>query len=161
MMRSVSSVPREARQFQGHRAGLVSRLLAAVIDFGVTLVALVAIYAGWTSLLFILNPRSFHFPSLSLLLDWIVGMVVLTVYFTAAWSTTGRTYGQHVMGLRVVNLHGGRLRVTGAFLRAVFCVVFPVGLFWVAVSRQNRSLQDLVLRTSVIHDWLDRVPRKD
>lgn len=161
MTGSVSAVPREARRYQGHRAGLVSRLLAAVIDLGVTLAALVAIYAGSAALLFILNPRSFEFPSLSLLLDWVLGMAVLAVYLTAAWSTTGRTYGQHVMGLRVVNLHGGRLRVIGAFLRAVFCVFFPVGLFWVAVSRENRSLQDLVLRTSVIHDWLVRVPRKD
>jgi uncharacterized RDD family membrane protein YckC len=65
------------------------------------------------------------------------------------------------MGLRVVNLHGVLLRVPLAFLRAVFCVVFPVGLFWVAFSRENRSLQDVVLRTSVIHDWLIRVPRKN
>jgi uncharacterized RDD family membrane protein YckC len=61
----------------------------------------------------------------------------------------------------VVNLHGGRLRVSVALLRAAFCVVFPVGLFWVAFSRENRSLQDIVFRTSVIHDWLIRVPGKD
>ena len=71
-------------------------------------------------------------------------MAVLTVYLTASWST-GRSYGQYLMGLRVVNLHGALLRVPLAFLRAVFCVVFPVGLFWVAFSRENRSLQDVVL----------------
>ncbi len=38
-------------------------------------------------------------------------------------------------------------------LRAGFCVVFPIGLFWCAVSRENRSVQDVVLRSSVIHDW--------
>jgi uncharacterized RDD family membrane protein YckC len=157
----VSSVPREARAHQGHRAGLVSRLLAAAIDLGVTVATLVAIYAGWSTLVFIIDPRGFQFPTPSLLVDGLVGMAVLTVYLTAAWSTTGRSYGQHVMGLRVVNLHGGRLRVFGALLRALFCVVFPVGLLWVAVSRQNRSLQDMVLRTSVIHDWLIRVPQKD
>jgi hypothetical protein len=30
---------------------------------------------------------------------------------------------------------------------------FPIGLLWVAVSRENRSAQDLALRTSVIYDW--------
>jgi len=48
----------------------------------------------------------------------------------------------------------GRLRLAGAFMRAVLCVIFPVGLAWVLVSRHNRSLQDVVLRTSVVYDWL-------
>jgi len=29
----------------------------------------------------------------------------------------------------------------------------PDRLFWCAISKENRSLQDLVLRTSVIYDW--------
>ena len=28
-----------------------------------------------------------------------------------------------------------------------------IGLVWCAISRENRSLQDIVLRTSVVHDW--------
>ena len=157
----VSSIPEGARAYQGHRAGLVSRLLATGVDLGVTAAALVAIYAAWSALLFALDPRGFQFPTPSPLVDWFAGMAVLTVYLTASWSTTGRSYGQYLMGLRVVNLHGALLRAPLAFLRALFCVVFPVGLFWVAFSRENRSLQDVVLRTSVIHDWLIRVPRKD
>ena len=43
--------------------------------------------------------------------------------------------------------------IVTALLRAVFNVVFPLGLAWVVVSRQNRSIQDVVLRTSVIYDW--------
>lgn len=161
MNKGVSTIPREARAYQGHRAGLVSRVLAAAVDLGVTLLTLAAIYAAWAALLFVIDPRGFEFPRPTLLVDWVAGMVVLTIYFTASWSTTGRSYGQHLMGLRVVNLHGGRLRVSVALLRAAFCVVFPVGLFWVAFSRENRSLQDIVFRTSVIHDWLIRVPGKD
>ena len=119
------------------------------------------LYAAWSALLFVLDPRGFQFPTPSPLADWFAGMAVLTVYLTASWSTTGRSFGQQLMALRVVNLRGALLRVPLAFLRAVFCVVFPLGLFWVAFSRQNRSLQDVVLRTSVIHDWLIRVPRKN
>jgi uncharacterized RDD family membrane protein YckC len=57
------------------------------------------------------------------------------------------------MGLRVLNRGGEPLRLYGAFVRALFCVVFPIGLVWVAVSRENRSAQDMVLRTSVVYDW--------
>jgi len=37
-------VPREARSFQGHRAGLVTRLAAGAIDVGVVILALVVCY---------------------------------------------------------------------------------------------------------------------
>jgi hypothetical protein len=47
-------------------------------------------------------------------------------------------------------------RVGGALLRAVLCVLFPIGLFWVAVSRANRSAQDVVLRYAVVYDWSQR-----
>jgi uncharacterized RDD family membrane protein YckC len=36
-------------------------------------------------------------------------------------------------------------------LRAVACVLFPVGLAWVAVDRRRRSVQDIVLGTRVIY----------
>ena len=70
-----------------------------------------------------------------------------------AWSSTGRTYGHHMMGLRVVGPHGDRLSPPRALLRAVLCVGFPIGLLWCAVSRSRRSVQDVLVRTSVIYDW--------
>ena len=80
----------------------------------------------------------------------------LMVYFTAAWATTGRTYGDHLLGLRVVNFRGDGMRWAGAAVRAAFCVALPVGLYWAVLSRSNRSLQDTVLRTSVLYDWTAR-----
>jgi hypothetical protein len=35
----------------------------------------------------------------------------------------------------------------------VLCVLFPILLFWVVLSRENRSVQDVLLRTSVVYDW--------
>ena len=43
-----------------------------------------------------------------------------------------------------------------ALLRAALCVGFPIGLLWCAVSPSRRSLQDAVLRTSVVYDWRPR-----
>jgi hypothetical protein len=39
-----------------------------------------------------------------------------------------------------------------AIVRAVACVLFPIGLVWVAVDRQRRSIQDVVLGSRVIFD---------
>jgi uncharacterized RDD family membrane protein YckC len=154
----VSPVPREARAYQGRRAGIVTRLVAAVIDAGVVGLVLLGGYAAIVGLLFVLDPRGFTFPDLGVVVSLASALAVLVVYLTLAWWISGRTYGCLVMGLRVVNYRGDRLRLPGALLRALFCAFFPVGLLWVAVSPTNRSIQDEMMRTSVVYDWQPRNP---
>ncbi len=151
-----SALPREARPYQLQRAGLVTRGAAALID-GVVVAGLLLVgYAAWALLLFLVDPRSFSFPDIGLVFSLATALVAVVVYLGLAWRISGRSYGSLVMGLRVVNYRGDRMKLIGSFLRALFCALFPIGLLWVAVSRQNRSLQDSVLRTSVIYDWQPR-----
>ncbi len=138
---------------QGRRAGLVTRALANLLDAGVVVLLLVGGYAAVAAVRFLLNPASFRFPSPSFALLLLLGGAVAAVYFAVSWAVTGRTYGDEVLGLRVVNVRGERMLWAGAAVRALLCVVFPIGLLWVLVSGRNRSLQDVVLRTSVIYDW--------
>lgn len=149
----IDTIPGEARPYQGLRAGIVTRVAANVVDLLVVIGILLAIYVGWAAILFLLHGDAFRFPTPSFALAYAVGSMILVLYFVGAWSTTGRTYGNHLLGLRVVNRHGGRVRLVVAFIRSILCVLFPIGLFWCAISRENRSIQDLVLRTSVIYDW--------
>lgn len=155
---AVSPIPREARPYQGHRAGLVTRMVAATVDALVVGALLLIGYGALAGLVFFLDPRNFSFPDTSLLLSLTAGFVVLVLYLTASWSITGRTYGCHVMGLRVVGRRGGRLGPATALVRAIMCAFFPIGLLWCAGSRANRSVQDVLLRTSVIYDWAPRSP---
>ena len=159
MSAHVDPIPREARPFQGHRAGLITRTAAAAIDVGIVIVALAVCYLGVSALLFLLDPRSFSAPAPSPPVVYAAGGILLAVYLWVSWMGSGRTYGNHVMGLRVVNRRGNRLHPLVSFVRAVLYVIFPIGLFWVLVSGHNRSLQDLVVRTSVIHDWHVRPPQ--
>ena len=150
----VETIPVEARPYQGQRAGIVTRVIANIVDVGVVIGVLIGIYATVFAVKFLLNPRTFTPPSLpSLFVILLIGAWIQGIYFTLTWWTTGRTYGDHLMGLRVVNLRGRRMSFIGAALRAALCVVFPIGLFWIVVSHNNRSVQDVVFRTSVIHDW--------
>jgi len=64
------------------------------------------------------------------------------------------------MGVRVAAGQGAPLRLPRAFLRAALCTVFPVGLLWCAVNPKRRSVQDLVLWTSVVYDWLPRASNR-
>jgi uncharacterized RDD family membrane protein YckC len=135
---------------------VVTRFIAGGIDL-----VLVLLMMGFADLFvagtaFLLHPRTFHWPAH---LGWsipAVGFVVAAPYLTVCWASVGRTYGDALLGLRVVNARGVQPSVAGAFVRAVLCIAFPVGLLWVAISPLNRSLQDLLLRTSVIHDWNPR-----
>jgi uncharacterized RDD family membrane protein YckC len=147
------TVPPEARVHQGREAGIVSRGVAAGLDFAVVMAVLVGAYFGWAAVRFVLDPRAAALPDPSPGLVGSAFLVVTTVYLAVAWSVTGRSYGQHVMGLRVANSRDRRLGFPHALLRAVLCVGFPVGLLWVVVSRSSRSVQDLLLRTSVTYDW--------
>jgi uncharacterized RDD family membrane protein YckC len=153
MSGEVAPVPRRARPFQGQRAGVFSRLAAAVVDTLVVGALLGTGYAVIAGLLFMLDPRAFAFPRASLAFNMTVAFVVTVVYLSAGWALAGRSYGKVVMGLRVLGPRARRLRLPGALLRALACTLLPIGLLWCAVSPQNRSLQDLLLRTSVVYDW--------
>jgi uncharacterized RDD family membrane protein YckC len=154
----ISPVPQEARAYQGERAGAVTRLVASIIDAVVVVVMVFAAYVGYASVSYLLHPRHFSLPAPSGVARSTFVLALLIVYLAVGWGTGGRTYGCHVMGLRVVNSHGNRLNPLVALARAVFCALFPIGLFWCAVSRKRRSVQDLVLRSSVIYDWNPRAP---
>lgn len=149
-------IPQEARPYQGQRAGIVSRVLANVVDVVIVVLVVIGLYFGWAGVRLLVQGARFHFPTPGFALAFVTGAIVAVAYFTIAWSTSGRTYGDHVLGLRVVNARGHRLGLLGAFVRAVLCVVFPVLLFWAAFSKRNRSVQDVVLRTSVVYDWRPR-----
>jgi uncharacterized RDD family membrane protein YckC len=155
---TISPIPREARPFQGQRAGLVTRVLANTVDALLVGLITLGIWGGVAVARFFFHPRSFTMPQLSLLWQTTCVLTLLVGYLAIGWAVSGRTYGCHLMGLRVVNFRGGRLRPVTSLLRAVFCVFFPIGLLWCAASRQNRSLQDTVLRSSVIYDWSPRAP---
>jgi uncharacterized RDD family membrane protein YckC len=151
-----SALPQQAQAFQGQPAGLVSRTLAAVVDVVVVGTVLVAGYLGLSVVLFAWNPRKFSFPTPSGWFTVAAAGAVAAVYLTVGWWVAGRSYGSAVMGLRVVGRGARDVRFLAALTRAVVCVVFPLGLAWCVVDRQDRAVHDLLTRTRVIHDWRHR-----
>ena len=119
--------------------------------------AVLVAYAVWAAVLFLVRPRAFRFPEPAPGVLLTALLVLLTAYLAVGWFTTGQTYGARLLGAR------GRparppARPGLALVRAVLCVLFPVLLFWVLLSRENRSVQDVLLRTSVVYDWSVQPP---
>ena len=149
----VETIPLEARSFQGEPAGLITRVAANVIDVATVILGLVGVYLGIAGVLFLRQGARFTFPIVTYRAAYVAGFVALVAYFTVSWAAGGRTYGDRVLGLRVQTSTGQDVGFVRAGVRAVLCTLFPLLLAWVAVSRHNRSVQDLVVGTSVVYDW--------
>jgi uncharacterized RDD family membrane protein YckC len=162
--RHLPSLPTYAVGYQGNRAGFVSRAIAAGIDVALIFLVVLGTIAALWMISFVVDPlqspsaaaAQSRVPAAAVMI--LYGYVLNVVYWTVFWATSGRTIGNLVMGLRVVNRKGEHLRWPGAFVRALFCTIFPIGLAWAIFSGANRSVQDVVLRTSVIYDWVVGIP---
>ncbi len=160
-----ASIPKAARAYQGERAGFVSRAAAAGIDVTLVFLVVLGTVAVLWMLSFIIDPTASSTPAFAggeripgILAFVLYGYFLNWLYWTVCWATSGRTIGNLVMGLRVVNFRGQHQRWGGAAVRSLFCTTLPIGLLWVVVSGANRSVQDVVLRTSVIYDWVVGAP---
>ena len=151
---AASPVPREARAYQGHRAGMVTRTIAAGVDCVIVLVVVTIGLVGLNGIYFLLDPLRFRAVGLSQTVLVTAVLCTAILYLAATWSIVGRSYGCHMMGLRIVDRRGRSPRLWLALVRATFCVGFPLGLLWCLLGRSRRSLQDLLLGTSVVYDWM-------
>jgi uncharacterized RDD family membrane protein YckC len=142
------------REMQGHNAGFITRLTANVVDGVLVTVTWVGILLFIGLVRFVAHPlRGFQLPAPA---TWVSGLTICLVailYLTLTWGGSGRSIGKRLAGLRLTRPSGGNVGWGRAFLRAVLCVVFPIGFLWLLVSRRNQSLYDLWLSTAVIYDW--------
>ena len=142
-----------AAALQGHHAGLISRLVADVVDLGVVWGMGLAAMLVTGVVRSLLDGPPFLLPVLP---GWMVtaaGGALAVGYLAFGWAGTGRTVGKQLAGLRVLDRSGRRLSMRHALLRAVLYVAFPAGLLWALASRRNASVQDLVVGSVVIYDW--------
>lgn len=136
---------------ESETAGIVSRGVAAIIDLLVVGVIIGFLYAGVALTRLMLSPSAFTFPAPNAFFSTTVIFGVAVLYLAGCWVTSGCTAGAVVMGLRVVGRRSARVSLAVAVLRAVACVVFPIGLAFVALDGKRRSVQDLVLGTRVVY----------
>ncbi|MDT5105162.1 MAG: hypothetical protein QOI25_2675 [Mycobacterium sp.] len=132
-------------------AGIITRGLAAVIDLLVVLLIMSALYGGLILVRLVYSPAAFSLPSLNAVFSTVVTFGVAVLYLTGCWTVSGSTAGAVTMGLRVVGRRSQRVRLLIALLRAIGCVLFPIGLLWAVIDWRRQSLQDIVFRTRVVY----------
>jgi uncharacterized RDD family membrane protein YckC len=80
-----------------------------------------------------------------------VTFLVAVMYLTGCWTVSGSTAGAVAMGLWVVGRRSQRVGLLVGLLRAIGCMLFPIGLLWVVIDRRRRSLHDIIFRTRVVY----------
>jgi len=151
-----SALPPAAKDFQGQRAGVVTRCLAAAVNVGVVAVMLAAVYFSIAGVMLLWDPKHADLPNFPRSLAVTTGGVLAIIYLAASWSTSGRTVGDQLLGLRVEGGGGERLHILRSLLRAIICVLFPVGLLVAAIDSRRRSLADFLVVSIVVYDWSSR-----
>lgn len=147
----------QARELQGKRAGLASRITADAIDWGIVVGIYVGLLFALALLQYFVGNGKFDVPrppaGVTLASEWVIAVL----YLTAGWAGTGRTIGKSVMGLRVVTTGGQALRPRRAFFRALICSTLgAIALAWVLVSRRRAGIHDIAVQTTVVYDWTTR-----
>jgi uncharacterized RDD family membrane protein YckC len=136
------------------RAGIASRLAAGAIDAAVIFGTFVGVLCVVALLRFLFDNESMHLPRPDRLVTVVAIVVIGVIELSTAWSGSGRTVGDSVVGLRVVMADGSPVSSRRAFVRAVL-VMCTLGfvLVTVIVSKRNNGVHDWLCRTAVVYDW--------
>jgi uncharacterized RDD family membrane protein YckC len=133
-------------------AGVVTRSLAAGVDVAAVVLVATLLDLAAAGVRFAWSPIDFRWPQPSPAVTVGLLLVVAVGYQAAGWAVAGRTYGARLLGLRVLSTRLELLGWTRCVLRAVVCVVWPIGLLWCGISSRRRSVADLVVRSVVVYD---------
>lgn len=142
----------------GQRAGFVTRLAALVAD----MIMLSAALRGTVSLLMLAEHALRRFaPPFSLgRLVFVCGPLIACLYNIVCWWLWGQTPGKWLLGLRVVALGGGKVRLGQSAIRFVGYLLsalpFYLGFLWV-LGPERRGFHDRLAGTEVVYT---RRPRR-
>jgi uncharacterized RDD family membrane protein YckC len=132
-------------------AGLVSRLVALVLD-GLVVTVLVLVVATVPGLLWSsLSPHTMP-RGLGVAIS-VVTTFIPVLYFTTLWTMNGQTLGGLATGIVVEHRDGHRLSPARALVRAAIGLLFAplwlLGMLFILIDPQRRAWHDRLLRTDV------------
>ena len=139
-------------------AGLVTRLVAFVIDAAIVTVIALAVTGSVSLVLSIFGSSIGDLP------DWIKvafgagGWIVLnSMYFAGSWMLTGQTAGMRVLSIRVTKKDGGHLSIWRVAMRVIGMILaaipFFAGYLLILVDDRRRGLQDLLAGSVVVFSY--------
>jgi uncharacterized RDD family membrane protein YckC len=155
----------------GHYAGIVSRLIAFVID--VVIISGLLFFTGWfitTSMKMvqfqsILAKVAEQSPLFQKIVDFvfspafysIASLIIVVAYYLFFWTVAGQTIGKAVMGIKIVARRGGKLKLHQMIIRYfgyyVSAIPFGLGFLWIVIDDRRLAWHDKLAGTCVVYVW--------
>ncbi|MEX0767792.1 MAG: RDD family protein [Microthrixaceae bacterium] len=141
---------------QGHYAGAVSRLVAFVCDEAIATICFSVATASLTYLVVLITPDNYKLELPPSVLSMIY-VFWLFLYFSYPWSTSGKTPGMAILGLRVVQRDGSATNFRCGLTRTVMFplgfLTFGLGFVGILTNREHLAIYDRIAKTAVVYDW--------
>jgi uncharacterized RDD family membrane protein YckC len=146
-----------------HYGGFWRRGLAFFIDSMILYIFSTALFAAWITIthtpvesyeFFILSNTSPEIFMGVILPYYGISVLLNITYFTYFHGTIGQTPGKKLLGLKVIDISGGKMTLGIAFLRWVGYIISKLFLFlgfiWIAFDRRKQGWHDKIAGTCVI-----------
>ncbi|HKY14601.1 MAG TPA: RDD family protein [Microthrixaceae bacterium] len=147
---------------QGHYAGVVTRLVALIIDQTTASLVLAIAFVLTEGAIDVVVEGEYQLE----LPPWLaasVSAVWFFIYYAYSWAASGKTFGSALLGLRVVATDGSPIGPRRAAIRTLALplslLTFGLGFLLALVQRQRKALQDVIAGTVVVYDWDARSAR--
>ena len=138
-------------------AGLVSRTVALVLDTVLVTSAIVVLgtVVGLAISLFVPGNTHMHVGVGLVAAALGAWWLILGIYLISFWTLAGQTPGMRLMGLRIITVEGGSLRLGRALVRLAGMVLAALplmaGYALILVDDRRQGLHDKLAHTSVLY----------
>lgn len=133
--------------------GFGPRLVATLID-GALVVILTFILSVVVSIVVLLIGWLVSIPVTAVM--FVAAIIFSVVYYAGAWTKSGQTAGNTIVGIKVVGKDGSPISSGKALLRyvgyIVSGIVLSIGFLWAAFDRKRQGWHDKMAGTYVIRD---------
>lgn len=157
-MASASPAADVVDEQQSPYGGVATRAVALAIDSGIIWVVLLVIGGVFAAIAALVG--GIHLGPLEKIIVSGGAIAFAGGYFTICWTTGGRTIGQRMMCLRVIDERGRQPRFVRSVIRTVMlglCIIVAfTGFIPVLFDRRRRGVHDMVARTKVLYEPEDQ-----
>jgi uncharacterized RDD family membrane protein YckC len=147
---------------QGQYAGIPTRFVAFLLDLLTIILAYDVFIAATNLLVSTVSGRNFNLTELSIT-SWLLLIAWALFYCSSTVTSSGRTLGMAVAGLRVVRVDGTPATWGGALARVLALplsfLTLGIGFLLIVIRSDHRALHDLIGGTAVVYGWDARSAR--
>ncbi|MEI7886913.1 MAG: RDD family protein [Actinomycetes bacterium] len=141
---------------QGHYAGAVSRLVAFCCDQAIATICFSIATASLTYIIVVITPDNYKLQMPPTLVTCLY-VFWLFIYYSYPWSTSGKTAGMAILGLRVVQRDGSQTTLRCGVLRTVMFplgfITLGLGFIGIITNKEHQALYDRIAKTTVVYGW--------